>query len=58
MAQLIRVSSMVEGMRCAIMIDDEVRYFPVHEKNQKKYVKIKGKRYHEHELPMGEEVYI
>lgn len=49
---------MVEGMRCAIMIDDEVRYFPVHEKNQKKYVKIKGKRYHEHELPMGEEVYI
>ena len=58
MARVTRISSMVEGLQCVILIDGKPKYFPVHEKNNKKFVTLCGKRMHEHELPMGEEVIV
>ena len=58
MAKVERVSSMQEGLPCVIMINGIPRHFPVHEKNNKKYVTLLGKRMHEKDLPMGEEVNI
>ena len=61
MARLIKVSrlsSMVEGIPCAIMIDDSVKYHPVHEKGNRKYIKLKSKRYYEDDLPIGKEIWI
>lgn len=58
MAVIERVSSMVEGQPCVVVIDHRVKYFPVHEKNNKKYIKLNGKRMHEDDLPFGIEVEI
>lgn len=58
MAKVERVSSMVEGQPCVIVIDHKIKYCPVHEKNNKKYIKLNGKRMHEDDLPFGIEVEI
>lgn len=58
MTRVERVSSMIEGMPCVVLINGETKHFPVHEKNNKKYITLFGKRVHEQELPMGEEVII
>ena len=51
-----RVSSMVEGAHCCVIVNHHVQYFPVHKKESKKYIKLNGKHYHEDELPFGIEV--
>ena len=56
MARVERVSSMIEGMPCVVLINGETKHFPVHEKNNKKYITLFGKRMHEKDLPMGEEI--
>lgn len=58
MARVERVSSMIEGIPCVILINGEPKHFPVHDKNNKKYVTLFGKRVHEDDLPMGEEITI
>lgn len=58
MARVMRLSSMVESQPCVIMIDNQVKYFPVHGGRRKKSVKLRGKCYHEEDLPMGVEVII
>ena len=58
MAIVERVSSMVEGVPCCVIIDHKIRYCSVHEKNNKKYIKLNGKRMHEEDLPFGIEVKI
>ena len=58
MAVVERISSMVEGQPCVIVIDHQIRYCPVHEKNNKKFIKLNGKRMHEDDLPFGVEVQI
>ena len=58
MSRVIRISSMVEGLPCPVLIDDQVRYYPVHEKRGEHFINIKGKRYYEKTLPIGEEVII
>ena len=49
---------MVEGLPCPVMIDDQIKYYPVHEKRGATFINIKGKRYTEKNLPIGEEVII
>lgn len=58
MAIVERVSSMVEGLPCCVIIDHRIKYFPVHEKENKKYINIGGKRMNEDDLPFGIEVKI
>ena len=58
MARVERVSTMVEGLPCCVIIDHHIKYFPVHEKNNKKYIKLNGKRMKEEDLPFGIEVEI
>ena len=58
MAKVERVSSMIEGVQCCIIIDHRIKYFPVHEKGNKKYVNLNGKRMNEEDLPFGIEVEI
>ena len=58
MAIVERVSSMVEGQPCVVMIDHKVKYCPVHEHGNKRYIKLNGKRMHEEDLPFGIEVEI
>lgn len=60
MARLTRISSMVEGVPCVVMIDNEVKHYPVHEHSTKKtkYIKYKGKKFFEKDLPMGEEIIV
>lgn len=57
MAIVERVSTMVEGQPCVVMIDHKVKYFPVHsEHNGRAYIKLNGQRMHEEDLPFGIEV--
>lgn len=35
MTRVERVSSMIEGMPCVVLINGETKHFPVHEKNNK-----------------------
>lgn len=58
MSRVMRISSMVEGLPCPVMMDDQIKYYPVHEKRGKVFINIKGKRYTEDNLPIGEEVII
>lgn len=58
MAKVERISSMIEGLPCVILINGEPKHFPVHEKNNKKFVTLLGKRMHESDLPMGEEIIV
>ena len=58
MSKIMRISSMVPGVKCAVMIDGVVKYFPVHDRQDKLFINLKGKRCNEDDLPMGEEVII
>ena len=58
MARVMRIGSMIEGLPCPVMMDDQVKYYPVHEKRGTVFINIKGKRYTEKDLPAGEEVII
>lgn len=62
MPKIVRISSMVIGVPCAVMIDYAVKYYPVHSlsTSDKKlpYIKIKSKKFFEKDLPMGEEIII
>lgn len=58
MARIMRISSMVPGVPCTVMINGEVKYFQVHDRQDKRFIKLKGKRYKEDDLPMGEEIII
>ena len=59
MAVVERVSSMVEGLPCVVMVNHKVKNFPVHhEHNGRTYIKLNGKRMHEEDLPFGIEVEI
>jgi len=56
MARIERVSTMVEGLPCCVIIDHHIKYFTVYEKGNKKYIKLCGKRMHEDDLPFGVEI--
>ena len=56
--RIMRISSMVEGLPCTMMIDDEIKYYPVHEKKGVRFINIKGKKYSEEKIPLGDEVII
>ena len=58
MAKVERVSSMVDGVNCCVVIDHRIKYFPVHEINGHKYIKLNGKKMKEEDLPFGIEVEI
>ncbi len=58
MARVERVSSMVEGVHCCVIVNHQIKYFPVHEKNNKKFINLNGKRMKEEDLPFGVEVEI
>ena len=58
MARIIRIGSMIEGLPCPVMVNDQVKYYPVHEKRGRNFINIKGKPYYEKDLPAGEEVII
>lgn len=57
MAKIERVSSMIEGMPCAIMYNGVAKSCNVKcNAAGQKYIQFNGKIYHEDELPFGEEV--
>jgi len=58
MARLERLSTMIEGMPCVVLVNGIPKNCPVHEKENKKYVSLCGKRLTEKDLPFGIEVEI
>ncbi|MBP5597950.1 MAG: hypothetical protein J6Y02_21460 [Pseudobutyrivibrio sp.] len=57
MAKIERLSSMIEGMPCAIMYNGVAKSYTVKcNAAGQKYIQFNGKIYHEDELPFGEEV--
>ena len=64
MASVTRVSSMIPGVPCTIVINGRVKNYPVHIHISNKsgnpvehyYINLAGKRYYDKDLPMGEEV--
>ncbi len=60
MARVERVSSMVEGVHCTVIVNGYIKYFPVHSHGEHdcKYIKLNGRRYFEKDLPFGIEVEI
>lgn len=58
--KIMRIGSMVEGICCPIMIDNVSKHYVVHENHSdgKLYIKYKGKKLYEEDLPMGEEIIV
>lgn len=57
MSKVTRYSNMIPGGYCAVMINGVIKNQEVHaDKKGELYITYKGKRYHESEMPMGEEV--
>lgn len=54
-----RLSSMVNGLKCTVMLNGRIRYFVCKEDARGKlYIQPEGKKVTEEECPMGEEIFI
>lgn len=58
MAIIERVSSMVPGLPCVVVINHNIHNLPVHKHRGHAYVKLNGKHMKEEDLPFGIEVEI
>ena len=58
--KIMRIGSMVEGIPCPIIVDNVSKHYVVHSNhsNDKLYVKHKGKKLYEDDIPMGEEIIV
>lgn len=57
MAKIERVSSMIEGIVCAVLVNGVVKSYKVKCNSEgRKYIQIGNVVLHEDELPFGEEV--